>query len=110
MDHPNSGHLLLVEFMLDLPKVPQPALAPVLARQQVRGRCHSSLAIVAEIAACSLCPLLMPPQGEHHMCMMCFKAICKYEYGVKKILTEDAILPQLAVSLQARAHCVFVHT
>ena len=37
--------------------------------------------------------------------MLCFKAIVKYEYGVKKILSEDAILPQLALGIQVRILC-----
>ena len=53
-DHPNNGHTLIHEFMLDLPEAAlRKGTNPVLLRQP----------------------------GEHHLCVMCLKAIMENDYG-----------------------------
>jgi len=53
-DHPNNGHMLVHAFMLDLPEAAlRKGTNPVLLRQP----------------------------GEHHLCVMCLKAIMESDYG-----------------------------
>jgi hypothetical protein len=72
-DHPNNGHLLLYNFMLDLPiSAALKSQTPVLTRQP----------------------------GEHHLVMMALHAIMKHDYGFRKILDEENIMNSIAVSIQ----------
>jgi len=72
LDHPNNGHLLLEEFMDDLPDA--------AARK-------------------SLNPLLQRQPGELHLVVMCIKAIMDNDYGFRKILNEEHLLNKVAARL-----------
>lgn len=72
-DHPNNGHTLIHEFMLDLPEAAlRKGTNPVLLRQP----------------------------GEHHLCIMCLKAIMENDYGFRKILNEDEVLNTIAACIR----------
>eukprot|EP00048_Salpingoeca_helianthica_P023316 m.23583 g.23583 ORF g.23583 m.23583 type:complete len:978 (-) comp8539_c1_seq1:23-2956(-) len=73
VEHPNDGHLLLMEFVRDLPKA-------------------------AHAAAKN--PLLQRLPGEHHLCMLCMRALMKHDYGFRKITSEDGLLGRIALSIQ----------
>mmetsp|Transcript_33468 Transcript_33468/g.87813 ORF Transcript_33468/g.87813 Transcript_33468/m.87813 type:complete len:979 (-) Transcript_33468:1558-4494(-) len=73
IDHPNNGHALLMEFVEDLPlAASQKPVAPVLQRQK----------------------------GEHHLCIMCLKAIFSTDYGFNKMLQEEDMLNKIALNVQ----------
>ncbi len=69
LDPPLEGHKLLKEFMLDLPKAAHvKATSDVLARQP----------------------------GEHHLCLLCMRALMKHDHGFNKIVTEPGYLDTVA--------------
>ncbi len=73
LDPPHEGHKLLMAFLLDLPKAAHvKAASDVLARQP----------------------------GEHHLCLLCMRALMKHDYGFSKVVTEPGYLDTVAESVQ----------
>eukprot|EP00043_Microstomoeca_roanoka_P008796 m.84566 g.84566 ORF g.84566 m.84566 type:complete len:956 (+) comp14393_c0_seq1:225-3092(+) len=64
-DHPNTGHLLLIDYM-------------------------ESLAQWVEVKPAF--PLLVKEEEEHHLCVLCVKALMKHDYGFRKVLQEEGFL------------------
>eukprot|EP00052_Salpingoeca_macrocollata_P009845 m.77324 g.77324 ORF g.77324 m.77324 type:complete len:908 (+) comp17281_c0_seq1:168-2891(+) len=72
-DHPNDGHLLLLQFLTDLPHA-----VTAKSKEKIYQR--------------------LP--GEHHLCVMCFKGLMRHDYGFRKILGEEGFLNRIAESIQ----------
>ncbi|EGD81374.1 hypothetical protein PTSG_02093 [Salpingoeca rosetta] len=64
-DHPNTGHLLLVQFLEALP---------------------------AMLESKATAPALMKEEEEHHLCVLCVKALMKHDYGFRKVVQEAGFL------------------
>eukprot|EP01147_Barroeca_monosierra_P001750 gene1750-4863_t len=61
-DHPNMGHVLIMDYMDALPSF-------------LESKNHIAL--------------LNKEEEEHHLCVLCVKALMKHDYGFRKILQED---------------------
>ena len=72
VDLPNEGHVLLLEFMLDLPKAAHRPGPQVLLRQQ----------------------------GENHLCILCMKALLRFEYVYQRIIEEQTFINHFAINLR----------
>ena len=72
-DHPNNGHIVLLNFIHDLP---------------------------LSAAVKSTTPALIRQAGEHFLVLKCLHAIMRHDYGFRKILDEENIMNTIAVSIQ----------
>eukprot|EP00730_Choanoeca_flexa_P009306 TRINITY_DN12625_c1_g4_i1.p1 TRINITY_DN12625_c1_g4~~TRINITY_DN12625_c1_g4_i1.p1 ORF type:complete len:948 (+),score=345.06 TRINITY_DN12625_c1_g4_i1:238-3081(+) len=71
-DHPNLGHLLMIEFLEDLPK-----------------------AIEVKMAY----PVLQRVPEEHQLGILCLKALMRYDYGFRKVLDEPGFVNRIILNL-----------
>ncbi|EDQ90265.1 uncharacterized protein MONBRDRAFT_31999 [Monosiga brevicollis MX1] len=71
-DPPNSGHLVLIEFMEDLP---------------------DALEFRSPI------PVLQRLPEEHHLGILCLKALMRHDYGLRKVLDEHGFVNRIILNL-----------
>eukprot|EP00056_Hartaetosiga_gracilis_P005313 m.83493 g.83493 ORF g.83493 m.83493 type:complete len:949 (+) comp12123_c0_seq2:16-2862(+) len=74
-DVPNSGHTLIFQFLEDLP-------AMMSSKNNV--------------------PVLTKSEEEHHICILCIKALMKHDYGFRKLLQEGDFLYRIILNMDDR--------
>eukprot|EP00055_Hartaetosiga_balthica_P017277 m.114632 g.114632 ORF g.114632 m.114632 type:complete len:949 (-) comp9281_c4_seq1:142-2988(-) len=71
-DVPNNGHTLIFQFLEDIP---------------------------AMIASKNNVPILAKSEEEHHLCILCTKALMKHDYGFRRLLQEGDFLYRIVLNL-----------